>query len=55
MAVTALRSRITPRTQAAEQQCAAFRFGSGCEVPLRVVRMQALANVGTHLSTFPIN
>ena len=55
MAVTTLRSRINPQSQAAEQQCANFRGGAGCELPLRVLKMQALANIATHLSTFPIS
>ena len=55
MAVTAMRNGINSQNQAAEQQCAILRAGPTCELPLRVLKMQALATIGTHLSTFPIS
>ena len=53
MVVTNLRSGFTPQMLAIEQQCFRSR-GTGCELPLQMTRAIALANVATHLSTFPV-
>lgn len=54
MVVTNLRSGFTPDMLVTEQQCMGFR-APGCEMPLAMARSIALANLATHLSTFPIN
>jgi hypothetical protein len=53
MVVTNLRSGFTPQMLAIEQQCFRSR-GAGCELPLQMTRAIAVANVATHLSTFPV-
>jgi hypothetical protein len=54
MGVTAVRSEVTPQIVQQQQLCILTPTQPGCSAVRDSLRMTALMNIATHLSTFPI-